>query len=146
MARLRRISQLLNDVYPDFHETHRQSCLQLLSQIPPKGRLLSAKRSMALLRRLTSRLLSRASLHLSGYVASRHIYILRVLTILLDCRISIFHLCTIYCHSTRQDHLPNHHLRRPLPPNLRSQARPQPRLPHSSTNALRYHRHPRMER
>ena len=62
-----------------------------------------------------------------------------------DNRLSIFDCSTFHLDTPRQNNLPNHHLRGQMSANLRSQARPQPRLPDSTADTRRYHRDSSLE-
>jgi len=65
--------------------------------------------------------------------------------IYLDNRLSILDFSSFHHHTPRENNLPNHHLRWRMSANLRSQARPQPRLLNSTTDTRRYHCNGSME-
>jgi len=64
---------------------------------------------------------------------------------LTDHRPRLSHYCPLHLASIRQDHFPDHHLRRPQSPNLRSPQRPEPYLLNATADACRYHSHLRLE-
>ena len=63
-----------------------------------------------------------------------------MLTTRTDRRARISHRSPIQLDPFGQNHLPNHNLRWPIPPDIRSQARTQSRLHHTTSNACRYYR------
>lgn len=64
---------------------------------------------------------------------------LRTADSMADCWSSVAYRRSLYYTSPRQEYLPNHNLRRPLSPNLRSQARTQPCLYNSTADTRGYH-------
>jgi len=63
-----------------------------------------------------------------------------------DNRVGFLYCSSFHLDTPRKDNLPDHHLCWQMPPNLRSQARPQPRLPDSTTDARGYYSNGSMER
>lgn len=55
-----------------------------------------------------------------------------------DRRPCLSHKRSLHRAPARKDYLPNHNLCRPLPPDIRSQARTQPRLHHTAPDARGY--------
>lgn len=75
------------------------------------------------------RVCRRSMPHVAALLRAVSCWILLVLlTASLDYWPRFSHWCPLHDRSARQDHLPDHYLRRPISPDVRPQARPEPRF------------------